>query len=49
MVSYLGKDVIKNDMKMYTDSLLLNAGTMAIIALLHFIWSGIRGNKKISA
>lgn len=48
MVSYLGKDVIKNDMKMYTDSLLLNAGTMAIVALLHFIWSGIRGNKKIS-
>ena len=37
MTSYIGIDVIKNDMKVYTDSLLLNTGTLTVIVILHFI------------
>ena len=37
MTSYIGIDVIKNDMKVYTGSLLLNTGTLTVIVILHFI------------
>jgi hypothetical protein len=46
MTSSTGRDVIKNDMKIYTDSLLLNMCTLAVIVIIHFIFSRIRNNKR---
>ncbi len=37
MTSYIGMDMIKNDMRVYTDSLLLNTGTLTVIVILYFI------------
>jgi len=49
MTSPTGSEVIKNDMKIYTDSLLLNTGTLAVIVIIHFIFSRIRNNQRPSA
>jgi hypothetical protein len=37
-----GREIIKNDMKVYTDSLLLNTGTFIIILLLFFLFKKTR-------
>lgn len=44
-----GRDMIKNDMRVYTDSLLLNTSTLAVIAIIYFIMSGIQHKKKTPA
>ena len=49
MTASTGREVIKNDMKIYTGSLLLNTGTLAFIVIIHFLVSSIRNNKKASA
>lgn len=46
MSSYIGIDVIKNDMKVYTDSLMLNTGTLTVIVILHFIIRKTRETKS---
>ncbi len=33
------KDIVKNDMKIYTDSLLLNLGALILIVLISFLFS----------
>lgn len=45
--SSVDNDVIRNDMAIYTDSLLINTGSFIILMLIHFISHGI-GNKKSS-
>ncbi len=45
MTSSIGNDMIKNDMKIYTDSLLLNSGTLVIVIIINFILLRIRHNK----
>ncbi len=42
LTSATGNEVIKNDMKIYTDSLLLNMGTLAVIAILYLLLSKLR-------
>lgn len=44
-----GSDMIKNDMRVYTDSLLLNTSTLAVIVIIYFIISGIQRKKKTPA
>ena len=44
--STTGKDVIKNDMNLYTVSLLLNIGAIALIVLLTFLFSYYRKRLK---
>lgn len=39
-------DIIKNDMKIYTDSLILNAGTLATILLFFYLFSKIKRYSK---
>ena len=41
MTSNIGKEVIKNDMKIYTGSLLLNAGTLAVVVIIYFVMRNI--------
>lgn len=40
--SSVDKNIIRNDMKIYTDSLLLNAGVYALIMLTFFLISSVR-------
>ena len=42
-----GNEVIKNDMKIYTDSLLLNTGTLAVMVILYFIFTGIQKKRQL--
>ncbi len=44
-----GREMIKNDMKIYTDSLLLNAGTLTVIVIIYYLFTTIRKNRKASA
>ena len=46
--SHPGKEMIKNDMKIYTDSLLLNAFTFAVIILVYYFYNKIRSSGKTS-
>ena len=39
------KNVVRNDMKIYTDSLLLNAGALSAIILVYFLVSKMRSKK----
>jgi hypothetical protein len=47
--SHPGREMLKNDMKIYTDSLLLNAFTFAITILVCYLFNKIRNNRKTSA
>ena len=47
--SHPGREIIKNDMNIYTDSLLLNAFTFAVTILVYYFYSKIRSNRKTSA
>lgn len=47
-ISSTDKDMVRNDMKIYTLSLLINTGTFIVIALVSFILSTTRKNKKAS-
>ena len=40
-----GKEIIKNDMKIYTGSLLLNSGSLAFLLIIHFTICRIRKRK----
>ncbi len=42
--SSTNKDVIKNDMKIYSDSLLLNLGAFAFIVLISFVFTRFKRN-----
>ena len=42
------KSIIRNDMKLYTDSLLLNIATLIIIAVIYFLFDRFSGYKKSS-
>ena len=44
--STIGAEVIKNDMKIYTDSLLLNIFTFAVVVVIYFIFSKSQKNNK---
>jgi len=48
MTSSVSSDHIKNDMKVYTDSLLLNIGSFALILFVHFLFTKFRNSKKSS-
>lgn len=41
-----GKHIIKNDMKVYTDSLLINVFSFIVVALVYFLLQRIRQNNK---
>ncbi len=46
IVSSAGKEIIKNDMNIYTNSLLLNAGTLAFVVIVCLLLKRIRSPKK---
>jgi len=48
MNTSIDKEVIQNDMKIYTTSLLVNAATFLSMLLIHIGLNAIRGNKKSS-
>ena len=48
MTSGEGKDMIKNDMKIYTDSILLNLSTFAFIVSAHILFRWITRKKRRS-
>jgi hypothetical protein len=48
ITSHTGKEVIDNDMKIYTDSLQLNAGTLAATLIVYYLFNKIRDNRKAS-
>ena len=41
-----GNHIIKNDMKVYTDSLLLNVFSLIVVAVVYFLFLRIRQNNK---
>ncbi|MDP4284745.1 MAG: hypothetical protein Q8891_09990 [Bacteroidota bacterium] len=49
ITSSIDSEIIKNDMKVYTDSLLLNTANLACIAILWFVMSKIRESRKTSS
>jgi hypothetical protein len=49
VTSQIGRDMIKNDMRVYTDSLLLNTTTLALIVIIYSIISGIQRKKQTPA
>ncbi len=48
-VSSTGSEVVKNDMKIYTDSVLLNTGTLAVILIMQFVIHNISDRKTVSS
>lgn len=40
------ENIVRNDMKLYTVSLLLNVGGLITITLIHFLFSRFKGNKN---
>ena len=43
------KNIIRNDMKLYTNSLLLNTGAIIAVTLIYFLLSRLKSYKKSSA
>lgn len=41
-----GKEILKNDMKVYTDSILLNTFTFAITVIVFYLYNKIKNHKK---
>jgi hypothetical protein len=46
--SYGGADAVKNDMKLYTDSLLLNTATLLFVTLISFLHGRLRTGNRFS-
>jgi len=44
-----GKEILRNDMKIYSDSLLLNIASLLFILIIHSFFIRISNNKKASA
>jgi hypothetical protein len=42
-----GNDAIKNDMKVFTDSILLNTGTLAVMVIIYFVIRRIRSRSAM--
>jgi hypothetical protein len=44
-----GGDMIKNDMKIYTDSLLVNTGTLVLVTIIFFLQNRARQRNNVSS
>lgn len=42
------KNIVRNDMKLYTDSLLLNIGALAAVTLIYFLYRQVKTNNDSS-